>query len=171
MPLTTLAHRIQKLLALGLLEVTHLEKRSGSPLKHYRAVADAFFVPFEATDAETLETLFERWEKPWSTLFHRSYAKMLNETGKRWGISVWRDETGELRVAPAPQPGQALTTDVPALLDELIFDLRLTDREARALQAELLGIIGRYSGKHGGQGISHFLRVMLTPTRERKVLR
>ena len=168
-PLSTLAYRIKKLLALELLEVAHVEKRPGSPLKHYRAVSDAFFVPFEATDAETLEVLLERWEKPWSAMFHRGYAQALSETGERWGVSVWRDETGEVRVAPAPQ--QEREEDV-SVLDELALGLRLSREEVKGLKGELLELLQRYSNgntEHRGSR-PHLLRVMLTPLAEDKVL-
>ena len=171
-PLTTLAYRIDRLLELGLLEVTRVEKRTGSPIKHYRAVADAFFVPFAATDAETLEALLRQWEEPWLGMFHRGYARALEETKERWGVRVWRDEGGEMQVAPTSEAGRTrnIETDgTPALLDALVVDLKLDAPEAGELRRELLEVIRRYSGKGGME--RHFLRVMLTPIKEDEVLR
>ena len=171
-PLTTLSYRIGRLLELGLLEVTWVEKRTGSPIKHYRAVADAFFVPFAATDAETLEALLRQWEEPWLGMFHRGYARALEETKERWGVRVWRDEGGEMQVAPTSEAGRTrdIETDgTPALLDALVVDLKLDAPEAGELRRELLEVIRRYSGKGGME--RHFLRVMLTPIKEDEVLR
>ena len=171
-PLTTLAYRVKKLLALGLLEVDRVEQRKGSPLTYYRAAADAFFVPFEATDAETLDALLARWEEPWASLFHRSYARALDETGGRWGVQVWRDETGEVRVAPRPQLEPAWNPSAesaPALLDELVLGLRLDNEDAKQLQRDLLHLLQRYSSRQGAQ--PYFLRLVLTPTTGNKVLR
>ena len=181
-PLSTLAYRIRKLQKLGLLRVARIEKRSGSSLKYLCASANAFFVPFEATDAETLEVLLKRWDEPWSAMFHRGYAEALSRAGEGWGISVWRDRSGELRVAP--QMIQATnaenTAEVsdepmsePPALDELILGLRLTPEEVQALREELLSVLRRYADRQSGEGGSypHFLRVMLTPLAESKVLR
>lgn len=170
-PLTTLAYRIRKLLDLGLLEVARIKRRAGSPVKHYRAVADTFFVPFEATDAATLAALLKQWEEPWLSMFHRGYAHALEESVTPWGMRIWRDEAGELRVAPSPKtdrPWDAAADTTPAVLDELMLNLYLEPQAAKALQRELLEVIGRYAGKGGTQ--PHFLRVMLTPLKEGKVL-
>ena len=171
-PLTTLAYRIGRLLELGLLQASRVEQRAGSPIKHYRAVADAFFVPFEVTDAETLEALLRQWEEPWLGMFHRGYARALEETKERWGVRVWRDEGGEIQVAPTSEVGRTWNieaNETPAVLDALVVDLRLDAHEAKVLQRELLGVIQRYTNKGGKE--RHFLRVMLVPLKEDEVLR
>ena len=43
--LSLLHHHVGRLLALGLIEITREERRAGRPVKRYRAVARAFFVP------------------------------------------------------------------------------------------------------------------------------
>ena len=171
-PLTTLAYRVDRMLELGLLEVTRVEKRAGSPIKHYRATADAFFVPFEATDAETLEALLRQWEEPWLGMFHRGYVRVLEETSERWGVRIWRDGEGAMQVSPkfeASGTWAAEKGEVPAVLDVLTVDLRLNAQETKALRRELLEVIRRYSGMEGQE--RHFLRVMLTPLKEDEVLR
>lgn len=171
-PLTTLLYQIRKLQRVGLLRVERVERRGGSPLKYYRAVADTLFVPFEATTAETLEALLKGWEEPWLSMFHSGYANALGEAGANWGVRVWRDDAGEVRVAPATSlegPLDAATPTMPAVLDELVPFLYLDHNDAKALQRDLLSLLGHYSGRGGRE--PYLLRLMLTPLRERgKVL-
>jgi DNA-binding transcriptional ArsR family regulator len=171
-PLTTLAYRLEKLLEAGLLRVTRIRKRSGSPVKLYRAVADSFFVPFEVTDADSLESLIKRWEEPWLSMFHHAYAQALAEAGSGWGVRVWRDGTDEIRVVPdLVRPG-AWHSDLshsPVLLDELFLDVRLSHEDAKALRQRLLEVIKTYQGRKGTD--RYFLRIMLAPSSANKVLR
>ena len=121
--------------AVGLLEVVGIERRAGSPLRHYRAVADTLFVPFEATKAETLQVLLGRWEEPWLSMFHHAYARALEDARPHWGVRVWRDDGGEVRVTPATSPEgplDATAAMMPAVLDELLPDLRLDREDAKA---------------------------------------
>ena len=46
--LDTMLYRIKTFVRAGLLQVSRLEKRAGRPIKHYRSVYDAYFIPFEA---------------------------------------------------------------------------------------------------------------------------
>lgn len=78
--------------------------------------------------------------------FHRGYARALEETKERWGVRVWRDEGGEIQVAPTSEVGRTWNIEAgetPAVLDALVVDLRLDAPEAKALQRELLGVIQR----------------------------
>lgn len=171
-PLTTLLYRVRKMEALGLLRVVGVQRRAGSPLRYYRAVADTLFVPFEATTAETLQVLLRRWEEPWLSMFHRAYARALEDARPNWGVRVWRDDTGEVRVTPASSPTEPFNPAAPALpavLDELLPDLRLNHEDAKTLQQDLVDLIGRYSGRGGSK--PYFLRLLLTPLSEQnKVL-
>lgn len=49
-----LLYHIDKLLALGLLEVARVEPRRGRASKLYRASAERFFIPFSLTQADTV---------------------------------------------------------------------------------------------------------------------
>src|SRR5690606_26192893 len=51
----TTLKRVRRFVELGLLEVVAELPRAGRPIKLYRSVAEVFFVPFEATGAESLE--------------------------------------------------------------------------------------------------------------------
>lgn len=46
-PISTVYRRVQRFVALGLAQVTKESARKGRALKHYRCVADAFFVPVQ----------------------------------------------------------------------------------------------------------------------------
>jgi predicted transcriptional regulator len=48
--LSLLSRQVQRMLKMGLIEVTHIETRKGRAIKHYPASADEFFIP-EGTGA------------------------------------------------------------------------------------------------------------------------
>lgn len=104
-------------------------------------------------------------------MFHHAYARALEDARPHWGVRVWRDDGGEVRVTPATSPEgplDATAAMMPAVLAELLPDLRLDREDAKALQRDLMDLIARYSGR-GGE--PYFLRLMLTPLFEpQKVL-
>lgn len=64
--LSAMLYRIRTFQAAGLLAVVRQEKRAGRPLKVYRAVADAFFIPFDLTPyADYEERLMEQLAPAW----------------------------------------------------------------------------------------------------------
>lgn len=85
MKLPTLTYRIQRLLRLGILEVTRTEVRWGSPVKHYRAISQHFFVPFRVTPQATLETLLHSSHHWFDERVKRALARAFFEATKDWG--------------------------------------------------------------------------------------
>ena len=53
--LNRMLYQVRTLLACGLLQVLREEPRAGRPVRVYRSVHDAYFVPFAATPYDTLE--------------------------------------------------------------------------------------------------------------------
>ena len=90
-----LHYRVRTFLDAGLLKIVREEKRAGLPVKVYRSVADAFFIPFELsqhTDRETHMT--ERYE---SILHQIAKAMMKQEKLRgRVGQCLFRDTTGDI---------------------------------------------------------------------------
>src|SRR5690606_28293610 len=69
-PNTTL-RRVRRFVDMGLLRVWREVPRAGRPVKRYRAVADVFFVPFDATGAESLEAALAGRDAYWERLVRR----------------------------------------------------------------------------------------------------
>ena len=72
--LTAMLYQLERLQALGLLQVTRQQARRGRPVKLYRATADKFFVPFEVTRADSLTTLLAELEADFQRYFVQNLA-------------------------------------------------------------------------------------------------
>jgi hypothetical protein len=112
--LDTMLYRVKKFLEVGLLEVTRLEQRAGRPIRHYRSVADAFFVPFEVTPYAELEERLETHMQAQLSLLVKGIARSLRE--RRWsGQRIYRNAAGEVWREGAPRFRHALRCRRPRL--------------------------------------------------------
>ena len=165
--LPRLHYQLTRLLGAGLIQVVREVPRAGRALKVYGA-APAFFVPFEATDHETLEAAISRATRAWQQRFVRSVVYSVLEIPGRWGLRVFRDETGVLVLEPghAPdRPWDLLADDSPAVLPGgWATDLQLDFEDAKALQRELAAIGRKYLGRGGSQ--RYLLQLNLAPLHE-----
>lgn len=158
--LNRLKYWIGRFLKLSLIRVSS----ASDGVKRYRAVADAFFVPFEATSAETAEALFEQWNAPWQPVYYRNLVRVLAETAQDWGVRVQPSENGLLNVALANGPERNwdfFEADAPPVLDGWITDLQLELEDAKALMREMLHLYLRYAAKGGRQ--RYIARVSFAP--------
>lgn len=169
MSLPALSYRVKKLLELGLLQISRVEKRKGSPVKYYRTVAEHFFVPFRVTPSATLENLLassnERFDK---RMRHEWVRVFLAEEGD-WGLNLYRGEGGGLNYTFSPIPERdetfvmrSLQATFPAVYDSL-FSINLDFDTAKALQHDLHELVQRYleMEKLGQQ--TYLLRLNLVP--------
>jgi hypothetical protein len=106
----TVLKRAKRFLAAGLLEVSGTLPRRGRPMKLYRTTADLFFVPFEATAAESLEASLAERDAYWERLLRRNVVRARMEALGTWGTRVYRDERGRLQVQTAVTPEADATT-------------------------------------------------------------
>jgi len=171
---SSMLYRIQQLLDLGLLRVSRVEPRRGRALKYYRAVADTFFVPFELTDAETLEALGSSSANEMKRSLEASLGAGHEAAGRAfegWGVRLMRDREGRLDRSLAPEgeaadatsfPELALDPRAPALWDQHCL-LDLTEAEAKALQRELSQLYGRYYRCGGTDQQPYIVRLAMAP--------
>ena len=172
--LTTLLYQIKRLLQLGFLEVCQEQPRRGRSIKRYRAVAEIFFVPFDATHfatpADMLIREYEPLYKKFLEHFLEAAMQMVNlKTAKEIGISVSQNEDGKLVVRHGPHPLRPidinpLEPSAPAILSLWEDQLRLDFTDAKALQLELYELLERYRQKDGGG--AYIAHVALAPTRK-----
>lgn len=152
-PNTTLK-RVRRFVELGLLEVKAELARAGRPIKLYGAVADTFFVPFEATDAESLEEALAERDRLFEELLRRNVVKARLDTMGAWGTRIYRDARGRLQVQTALTPRSNVTSldpQAPAVLSAWRDSLTLDFEDAKALQRELFDLLQRYLAKSGAQ--------------------
>jgi hypothetical protein len=157
-------YQIGRMQRLGLLQHTRTEKRKGSPVKHYRASADAFFVPLSATKLEGLEAMVDAWSQSLQPVFLKSFIAALQATDHNWGVRIARDALGRLEIAPATNPETGLdllAPEVPVILEGWFTDLHLDHADAKALQHDLLQLYFRYAGKVGAQ--RYIIRMAIAP--------
>jgi DNA-binding transcriptional ArsR family regulator len=168
MPLSTLLYRLKRLRHAGLLELSRIERRAGSAVRHYRAVSDAFFVPYNLTPLETPEALLEREHAPRQRRLERNLVR----TGRSqfdgrgqpaFGLRVVL-EGDQLVVRNALGPDtdwNFLGPHTPAIVDLWAEDVRLEFEDAKALQAEMCDLLKRYRARSGPQG--YIVRVAMAP--------
>lgn len=162
-PNTTL-RRVQRFVELGLLEVVGERKRAGRPIKLYRTVADIFFVPFEATHAESLEAALKERDAYWEKLLRRNVVRARAESIGTWGTRFYRDSRGRLQVQTAVTPDANVTTlhpEGPAALSLWRDQLMLDFADAKALQREMFELVRRYQRLSGSQ--RYVVRMGLAP--------
>lgn len=150
----TTLKRVRRFVDLGLLEVAAEVARPGRAIKLYRAVADVFFVPFEATGAESLEAALAERERYSERLLRRNVVQARLDTMGTWGTRIYRDSRGRLQVQTALTPTSNVTSldpTAPAVLSAWRDSLTLDFDDAKALQGEMFALLQRYLEKDGAQ--------------------
>ncbi len=150
----TVLRRVQRLQELGLVEVAATRKRAGRAEKRYRATADVFFVPFEATGAADLEGALAERDAYWERLLRRHVVRARREAMGTWGSRIYRDARGRLQVQTAVSPAANATmldVDMPAALSAWRDQVWLDHGDAKALQRDLFALLQRYQAKRGAQ--------------------
>lgn len=142
-------YRTRAFLDAGLLRIVREEKRAGLPIKVYRSVVDAFFIPFELSrHADREAHMTERYE---SILHQIAKSTMgLERQQGRVGHCLFRDTTGDVMSFG----GVALpnSNDILFNVDDAhqpigadrMGNIFLTKAEASSLQHELDGLFQRY---------------------------
>jgi hypothetical protein len=165
--LKTVHDRVRTLLALGLLRVTHLEPRQGRPIKHYAAIADGFFVPFHATAASSFEGLITQTLGPGQRAFLKLFAKAgieLIDNPNEAGFRLYaQDDSINIDLTPTAERFDfmdILEPNAPALMFTFT-PLKLTRKDAKALQHEMIALLERYENRNGPEDF--LAHVGLTP--------
>lgn len=160
----TMLARVRRWTGLGLLKVTREEKRAGRPIRWYRTSADSWFIPFDTTSAESLESSLKQRDEWWSSRLRRAVVRAREEQVGTWGTRVYRDRRGYLQVQMAVSPDSnwtSLAPDRPAVLAAWRDGLYLDFEDAKELQRELFALLLRYQGREGAQ--RYLLRLGLAP--------
>lgn len=163
----TVLKRVRRFRAAELLEIAGAVPRRGRPMKLYRTTADLFFVPFEATAAESLEASLAERDAYWERLLRRNVVRARMEALGTWGTRVYRDDRGRLQVQTAVTPEADATTleaDAPAVLSSWRDSVTLDFEDAKALQREMYELLLRYEQKQGAQ--RYIVRLALAPVRQ-----
>ena len=150
----SLLYRVKRFQAAGLLRVVREERRAGRAVKVYRSVADAFYVPFALTRAETLEALLSGLDAPLRALLYRNITEVMTQAETELGLTIWRAGEGDVRTRFSAGPDRLFDPLEPAAPSTLLFwspEVWLEPEDAKALLREMTELIGRYHGR-GGRG-------------------
>ncbi len=163
----TVLSRVRRFVKLGLLEVSEEVKRKGRSIKKYRATAEVFFIPYEATSAETLEVAMAERDAYWEDLLRKSVVKARVEDVGSWGTRIYRDERGRLQIQAAITPDKNYTMldkNRPAVLSSWRDSVYLDFEDAKTLQREMFDLLKKYQQKRGAQ--RYILRLGIAPLTE-----
>lgn len=162
--INTMAYWIRRLQQMNLICPTYLEKRGGRAVQHYRASADAFFIPFARMGAASLEEIFNQLMQPFENAFTQSLVALLAEPGTDWGVCLSTPEGRPTYIIADEKGNRPLNSRKPlsSAATQRWQRLQLDFADAKAFQRELLELLDRYEGKKGSQGyIVHLASVPL----------
>ncbi len=161
-------HRMGQLERAELIIVEHLEPRAGRTIKHYRATAKGFFVPFTASSSDGLAGFMRAQLIPMYEHFYELLAKAasaLIDDVCEVGFRVY-DAGGYVSSDFTPQGHsfQILETllqpDTPAIMVSFM-PLKLSEDHAKSLQHEIVALLEKYAVLGGTN--SYVIHVGMTP--------
>lgn len=177
--LDTMLYRIKIFLKVGLLQISRLEKRAGRPIKHYRSVHDAYFIPFEVTPYAELEERMREHYRSQEAVVLPATAKLLRdsglegyefyrhtESGSVWGNSASRrgEPSETLQLFLNPHDAALVASYRGPLGGDFSLSLYLTDDEAKTLMLELYKLRNDPETQQAASGTkSYFLSVTFLP--------
>ncbi len=173
--LDTMLYRIKAFLNAGLLHVSRLKKRAGRPIKYYRSVHDAYFVPFDVTPfADTEERLKNYFDKQ-TALIVPKMAQVLRQVGREGrriyrnaqNGEVWSESAGEATAAFNLYDAESYRRYMasyrgPAaeFMDDM---LKLTDADARDFLTDFYEVWRRYKRKESEANRAYIFQFVLVP--------
>jgi hypothetical protein len=168
-PLRSVANKVQRLVALGLLEVVPPTRPGARGVRRLQTPGEAFFIPLGAFPAE----LYLSQEAAYARVFTGALLTVAAQLGDGpeapVGFRVYaaRGGTEEATFTLAVNPTadlDVLAAGNPAFMTGW-STLTLRDETARALQGELLALLERYQALQHPSGAPYLTRWGLVPLR------
>ncbi len=141
-PLDAVRYRVRRMHEAGLLEVVAERRRAGRPVRLYRAVADGFVVPFEATPFADLEERLTEAIAADGRRFARSAARALRAGGFE-GRRIYRAPDGSVHQEAAVDDAAVAAAAVADPVESLSLEARLPRSAARRLLQEMIALARR----------------------------
>lgn len=139
----TMTYRTKTFLQADLLKVVHDQKRRGRSIKHYRAVADVFFLPFvNMGQADVRETLQMQYSNRLEPLV-AGIARVVDKS-QTTGQYFYCDPEGEVWLSGSPPEKQPQSVSEMATALDAFGELHLTKEQATQLKQELSTLVDRY---------------------------
>jgi len=164
--LQRLAYRVQQFQDAGLLREVRQQRRSGRPVRFYRAVADGFHVPFEYTPFDDLEAMMARLYLPSDRQRNRVIARRAMRSAQV-GRRIYRDAvSGELNNESDPGEDLLLRTRQEASPgNDVTLTVWLSDQEAQHFAQAFEDLYRRLEAarRPTGEGQAYLVRFGLLP--------
>jgi hypothetical protein len=149
--LDAMHYRVRRFLAAGLLEVQGERPRAGRPIKLYRSVSDAFYIPFALTPYSELEERILADVIREDERVVKGLARALRAGGVE-GRRLHRGADGQDMYESASDAGagrdwRAVMTAWPPgrpVTERVGMEFALSDEEARRMLIELFEVLERY---------------------------
>ncbi|WP_407538750.1 winged helix-turn-helix domain-containing protein [Deinococcus radiomollis] len=156
LPLGRAHHRLTRLLEAGLIWVGGEQKRGGRAVKLYRAAA-SYTVPFELTEAATVEELMAQLYRPYLAALIHHQAVTLNEQRRDTRLRLDAQAQLQYDFGPSQLPEELRT------VFGTMGAVHLGSEDAQHLRRELTRLRAWVSSRHDEQGESYLLGLMITP--------
>ncbi|GEM44863.1 hypothetical protein DC3_04980 [Deinococcus cellulosilyticus NBRC 106333 = KACC 11606] len=161
----SLLYQVRKMERLNLITFTRMRGRQ----KLYQSTADAYFVPFDLSTADTFQGFLDAQYLAKLDRFTYSYSQsMLRLMGVPVGIGIKRDPVNGVAYSFLSKDGESslspeiLAPEGPAILT-LWTRLFLDPEDAKELQQDLAGLYARYKQRQGKT--PYLIHLDLTPER------
>jgi hypothetical protein len=162
LPLRKAFSLVERLQKHGLIVVSRLEPRKGRAIRHYKAVADGFFI---AKSLVPLEQMLEVLGGDLDARLNRHFIKAFWErAGTLAGLQLLVTQKGGIGCLLAEAPGVLLSAPKP---DEMAMynmwhEWQLSFADAKALQQDLRDLSNKYAAKATASQ-KYLVRLAMTP--------
>jgi hypothetical protein len=148
----TMLYRVRRWRRLGLLLEVGSRPHKTRAVRLYSASAAAFFVPYRATNAESLGKAAQQLYVPMFVQLIEQYAKAGEALSEHWGIR-FENVGGVWSMRPEKSVVQShLSSNAVSPVALLrVVSLRLDSQQAKALQNEMLALLQRYHHEDSGK--------------------
>jgi len=160
--LEVMYYRVQQLQRAGLVHMVREEARGGRAIKHYRTVADQFFIPYTRMALNSLEDeVLSQWQVPLRQL-SRGIAGVMRQHAYE-GQYLSRLPSGEVSYAGGPAAAYTDSSGTPRLALDAIGELRLSRDQAAAFRQGLIGLLRRFEITDQAVGDAYTFALIFAP--------
>ena len=153
-----------KLMTAGIAELDSIQPRAGRAVRRYR-VGPRWFVPFEATGAETLHAFLAAQIMPRMELFVKLSLRQIGDVYSHWGFWLEHSEgSGSLNLGdPTGRARELFEGDEPFLFN--LGSMHLSSRNATALKRRLLTVLEEFQALEDVGGTDYALGLLFAEGR------
>jgi len=160
--LEVMYYRVQQLQRAGLVRMVRQEARRGRAVKHYRTVADQFFVPYTRMALDSLEDeVRAQWQVPLRQL-SRGIAGVMRQHAYE-GQYLSRLPSGEVSYAGGPAAACVDLPGHPRLALDALGEVRLSREQAAAFRQGLIGLVRSFQATEKDAGDAYTFALMFAP--------